>query len=355
MVEVYLGSKDGPQETAHWSKKGLLAHSNFGFSVSAGDVDGDGIDDLIVGASSDHGQPADYWEGRVFIYKGSKSGLSKDPLVILEGNQQYSRFGYATAAADVNGDGIDDVIVGAFQWTNGQSHEGRVSAFHGKAGGPSTTPDWMYESDQADSRYGIAVASAGDVNNDGKDDILVGAPDYKVVDGSDTLTGAGITHLFLGSTSGLSATPDWIGEGSHENSYFGVSISGAGDVNGDGYDDVIIGDNPQSGTPLNRGRANLYLGSNSGLTATAAWSQEGNQEGSRFGTSVVGVGDMNKDGLDDVVVAAYLYDGVYSDEGRVWGYSGSDQGLETTSTWSTGPASISSETGICLPMIYADK
>ena len=186
---------------------------------------------------------------RCSIYAGSKSGLSKTPLKILEGNHQYSRFGYSTAAADVNGDGIDDVIVGAFQWGYERSCSG--PAVHGGACGgiprQQDRPTFCAGLDgprkPGGSAIGVFVASAGDVNRDGFEDVLVGTPNYDVTAGSTVLANAGLVHLFHGSKNGLGADPAWTGQGSVASEAFGSSIHGAGDVNKDGYDDVIVGAN----------------------------------------------------------------------------------------------------------------
>jgi hypothetical protein len=80
------------------------------------------------------------------------------------------------SAGDVNGDGYSDVIVGAYQFDNGETDEGRAFVYHGSASGLSTTPNWTAESNQAGAFFGASVASAGDVNGDGFSDVIVGAP-----------------------------------------------------------------------------------------------------------------------------------------------------------------------------------
>ena len=95
---------------------------------------------------------------------------------------------------------------------------------------------WNSESNQIGAGFGSSVASAGDVNGDGYDDILVGASNY-----NGALTNQGSAALFLGSPDGPSKLPDWTAEGSQAFANFGASLAGADDVNGDGYDDVIVG------------------------------------------------------------------------------------------------------------------
>ncbi len=111
---------------------------------------------------------------------------------------------------------------------------------------------------------------------------------------------------------------------------FGYSVASAGDVNGDGYSDVIVGacfyDNGQT----DEGAAFIYHGSSSGLSTTAASQLEENQASARFGTSVASAGDVNGDGYSDVIVGAYLYDNGQSDEGAAFIYHGSSSGLSTT-------------------------
>lgn len=344
-VTVYLGSQDGPQSPEHWSGMGGLSHSGFGFGVAAGDVNGDGYDELIVGAPSDHDSSADMWEGRVFIYAGSQSGLSKTPLKILEGEHQYSRFGYSTACADVNGDGFDDVVVGAFQWgyqrltADQQSREGRVAVFHGSSSGPASAPNWTAEGNQADATFGLFVASAGDVNGDGYEDVMASGTGFDVTVNGNVLTDAGKVHVYHGSKDGLGKTPAWVSQGTENQAIFGATIHGAGDVNNDGYDDVIIGANTPNDDPANKGRAYVYHGSSNGLKTKPAWIQNGEQDGARFSVSVLGAGDIDNDGYDDVVAGAYRFDDTFIDEGHVWGFRGSADGLRNLPFWSAGPTS----------------
>jgi hypothetical protein len=150
-------------------------------------------------------------------------------------------FGTSVATAgDVNGDSFADIIVGAPIFTNGHNTEGRAYAFYGSASGLPTSADWTFESDLAMCQLGWNVATAGDINNDGFDDVLVSSEYCSPTPLEETREGR--VYLFLGSTSGLSPTYDWMAEGlPGSDESFGWSIASAGDINGDGFDDVVIG------------------------------------------------------------------------------------------------------------------
>ncbi len=171
-----------------------------------------------------------------------------------------------SSAGDVNGDGYGDVLVGAPYYDNGQADEGRALLFHGSATGLSTTPAWSGEGNQASALFGYSADSAGDVNGDVYGDVVVGAPAY-----DNGQTNEGAAFVYYGSVSGLSATPDWTGESNQATANYGNSVSSAGDVNGDGYGDLVVGAPYYDGGQTNEGRAFLYLGSASGLSATAGW------------------------------------------------------------------------------------
>jgi hypothetical protein len=144
--------------------------------LAPGDVNGDGYDDVIVGAVGYDDGETD--EGRVFVYYGSASGLPPAPDWTAESDQAGAGFASVSRAGDVNGDGYGDVIIGASAYDNGQTDEGRVYVYHGSASGLSTTPDEIAESNQDQAFFGFSVGTAGDVNGDGYDDVVVGAPYY---------------------------------------------------------------------------------------------------------------------------------------------------------------------------------
>src|SRR4029434_9610682 len=138
-------------------------------------------------------------------------------------------------AGDVNGDGYDDVIVGANGYDNGQTNEGRAYVYLGSAAGLSTTPAWTAESDQAGAELGISVATAGDVNGDGFSDVMVGASAY-----DNGQLDEGRAYAYLGSAAGLSTAAAWTAESDQVSANFGLTVATAGDVNGDGFSDVIV-------------------------------------------------------------------------------------------------------------------
>jgi hypothetical protein len=326
-VFVYLGSASGPSTTPDWTAQGNDTGGFFGWSVAtAGDVNGDGYDDVIVGSPyHDNGQ---YSVGEVFVFLGSASGLGTTPAWTVQGDQASEWFGISVATAgDVNGDGFDDVIVGAPYFTLGAFEEGRAFVYLGSASGLTTTLAWTIDGRQPAAHLGFSVATAGDVNGDGFDEVVVGAPHYD--NGQDN---EGRALLFMGSPAGPGTTPAWTAESNHMDADLGLSVASAGDVNGDGFGDVIVGAPQYDNGQDNEGRAFAFLGSASGLGTAPAWAAESNQGGANFGWSVATAGDMNGDGFGDVIVGAPQYDNGQADEGRAFVYLGSASGL------GTGPA-----------------
>jgi len=325
---VYHGSASGLSSFSNWSLEGNQVNAYFGTSVSsAGDVNGDGYSDVIVGAPYFDNGFTD--EGAAFVYHGSASGLSATAGWSGESNQESALFGLSVSGAgDVNGDGYSDLIVGARDFDNGQTDEGAAFVYHGSGSGISLSFSWSSEINQANSQYGFSVSSAGDVNGDGYSDVIVGANNYY-----NGVSGEGAAFVHYGSVSGLSLSSDWSVESNQANSNFGFSVSSAGDVNGDGYSDVIIGANLYDNGHTNEGRAFVYNGSASGLSTIISWNAESNQANSNFGNSVSSAGDVNGDGYSDVIVGAPFYDYNLENEGRVYVYHGSAAGLSSATNW----------------------
>ena len=128
--------------------------------------------------------------------------------------------------------------------------------------------------------------------------------------------------MYHGSSTGLATSAAWTAESDQASADFAFSVAGAGDVNGDGYSDVIVGAHLFDNVIANRGRALVYLGSASGLATAASWTAESSQSSSEFGISVAAAGDVNGDGYGDVIVGSSLYDNGQTNEGRAFVYYG---------------------------------
>ncbi|MFC1654166.1 integrin alpha [Myxococcota bacterium] len=330
---LYLGYTTGLSITPVWTSSGDDQQSaGYGFSVSsAGDVDNDGFDDFIVGAFGYDKTGTN--EGKAYLYLGSDTGLSTTPVWTSSGDdREGSIYGRSVSSAgDINGDGFDDIIVGAPYYDATNSMAGKAYLYLGSDTGLSTTPAWTSSGDDKTlAFYGYSVSSAGDVNGDGFDEIVIGSYLYDT-----TNDDAGKAYLYHGSDTGLSATPDWVSYGDNEfNAGYGYSVSSAGDVNGDGFDDVIVGAYNYDTTNNAAGKAYLYPGSDTGLSTIPAWSSSGDDNAdSNFGYSVSSAGDVNGDGFDDVIVGASSYDTTNTNAGKAYLYLGSDTGLSTTPSW----------------------
>lgn len=292
---------------------GAASGDTFGGAVSpAGDFNGDGIGDVIVGAYQSDAGGLD--AGRAYIYFGGRRVDAK-PDLILTGEAPGDLFGVSVACAgDVNKDGYADVIVGAHENDARGANAGRAYIYFGGPGA-DTKPDVVLTGEAAGDAFGYSVAGAGDMNKDGYADVVVGA-----YENSAAAAAAGRAYVFLGGPR-MDAVPDAILSGEATGDYFGISVAGAGDVNKDGFADVIVGAYQNDAGGLDAGRAYVYLGGKTlqdrpDVVMTAAGA------GDSFGFSVAGAGDMNGDGFADVIVGAYHNDAMGANAGRAYVFFG---------------------------------
>ena len=329
---LYSGASSGVVTLPAWTVDGGQAGAALGTSVGiAGDVNGDGYSDVIVGLPSHDGTFVD--EGAAWLFLGSASGPASSPDWQVAGGQAECAFGSAVyTAGDVNGDGYSDVVVGAPLFDDGAVDEGAVFLYYGSPTGPAVTPARVLTGGQAGAHFGHAAATAGDVDGDQFDDLLVGAPLFDT-----SFSNAGRAFLFLGSPSGPGTTPSWTASGDFTDVEYGFAVHTGGDVNLDGYCDLVIG--VPGGGYFGRagytraGRAHVFHGGPSGPGGSSDWEEGGPKLGARFGESVCTAGDLNGDGYDDVVVGAPDHQlGGLLQTGRTHAYLGSPKGLHNSET-----------------------
>ncbi|MCF2507081.1 FG-GAP-like repeat-containing protein, partial [Dyadobacter sp. CY107] len=321
---VWLGMADGVSSVAALKLEGNQNFAQMGWSVSdAGDVNGDGFDDVVIAANGyDNGQSS---EGAVFIYHGSKTGLSSIPTTKIESDQIYASMGKVASAGDVNGDGYGDIIIGVPLY--GENNSGAALVFHGSAQGIVNIIQIKIEGDQEDANFGNSVSCAGDVNSDGYSDVIIGASGY---DFENAFSDEGRVYIYHGSPAGIKNSAELTINGTADGNNMGTSVAGAGDINGDGFDDVIIG-NPfySSAEVAFEGAAFIYYGSQQGIDQLKFIKLMHIQPGGRFATSVSGAGDINADGFSDVIVGATHYgsgNGEYH-EGACFLFYGTSNGI----------------------------
>lgn len=263
--------------------EGKSKDANFGWSVSsAGDVNNDGFDDFIIGARWD--DAIGYHAGRAYVF----SGKNGDTLHIFDANSAGNSFGYDVSnAPDLNGDGYDDLIVGAYYYDAIYGNGGTVYVFSGKTGDTLH----VFSAEHSASAFGLSFAPLRDLDNDGISEIIIGAHNTYINDIS-----KGRTFVF----SGLTGDTLYIIDGEVTEGSFGRSVSSAGDVNGDSYDDFLIGAYKSAGFPRAAGRAYVF----SGLTGDTLLKLNGEHNEDFFGWSVSSAGDVNNDGYGDVIVGA---------------------------------------------------
>ncbi|MBN93179.1 MAG: hypothetical protein CL928_03790 [Deltaproteobacteria bacterium] len=297
----------------------------FGSKVApAGDVDGDGLADILVAApgSNTLGGSA-YPAGRTLIFTGAQLSIPRiDPLgiedayAVLEGEEPRDFSGTsATGVGDVDGDGRDDIVIGAFGNGSPIANAGKVYLVLGSSiagggtfdlGDASTSP-YMWEGEMQDDSLGKSVAAAGDVDGDNLDDFLIGAP-YASPNG----TQSGRAYLVLGSSLGSTGLVPasniaykFDGEGAGQ--WAATAVAGAGDVDGDGLSDILIGAPLADGAEPGAGRAYLWKGSQ--LTSPGTYNLssaslifQGTTDSEQLGEVVAFADDLSGDGRSEVMV-----------------------------------------------------
>lgn len=213
----------------------------------------------------------------------------------ITGAAAGDQFGISVShAGDINSDGFGDVIIGANGNDSGGAISGRAYIYFGGVV-PDTVADVIMTGEAADDNFGFSVSSAGDVNDDGFNDVIVGAPQNDAF----SLNNAGRAYIYFGGST-MNNVADVILSGLTINDKLGNSVSPAGDMNADGYGDVIVG---AFLTGNNAGSAYIYFGG-SAPDSTADMTLNGETSNDQFGASVASAGDMNGDGYSDVIIGA---------------------------------------------------
>jgi hypothetical protein len=255
-----LEDRTVPSGSAGFQAAGVGANDATGNSTAVGDVNGDGIGDLIIGAPS-----ANANAGKVYVVFGTRSGFPDPlPLSSLNGTNGFEldglagdQAGFSVAAGDVNGDGIADILINA---RGANSGAGTVDVVFGKTSGWSGTPTTLNstflngtngaEFDPPAGAYlgnGASTLAVGDINGDGIGDLIMGAPHVAIISGNQ-----GAVYVVFGKSGAWSGTPTTLNStflnginGAEFDGAAGASLTGnsvaAGDVNHDGIADIIIG------------------------------------------------------------------------------------------------------------------
>jgi Ca2+-binding RTX toxin-like protein len=350
--------------------------------ASAGDVNGDGIDDLLIGAPKNGNGFSP--EGAAYLVYGSASTGSTVTLgdialgtggfkITGENGNDYVGSS-VSSAGDINGDGIDDLIVGAGGGIFGARNGGAAYVIFGttstvsaidlasvaqSTGGFKVTAEGLYD------HAGSSVSAAGDVNGDGIDDLIVGATNVGAV-------GEGAAYIVFGTAS--SVFPVSLGDvgngtggfkiiGQTAFDHVGESVSAIGDINDDGFDDVIVGTVSDDAGGPNAGAAYVIFGATPNSSAidlddiargVGGFKIIGQSAGDFAGRSVSSAGDVNGDGIDDLIIGAFLNDSIDDAAGAayvIFGTSSNPRSIWTISRSASVASKSTAKASSTLPEI----
>jgi len=289
---------------------GITADSSTGKGIGWGDVNGDGFDDILVGAPGTWGGGN---AGAAYLIHGPVYGTldltAADAEFVAEASGDEAGLDIA-ADGDANNDGLADVLIGAYRNDEAGSNAGAAYLLHGPLSGSIdlVSADAKLLGEEENDFAGTCVSWAGDVDGDGMSDALLGA--YKQGAGGEN---AGAAYLLYSPFSGTidlaSSDAKFVGEEGGDQA--GISVSGAGDVDADGFDDMLVGAMRNAEGALNGGAAYLLYGPQYGTVDLSAAGAKliGEYEGDLAGYNVNSAGDVDGDGYDDILVGAYWENG----------------------------------------------
>ncbi len=340
--------------------QGVDEKDRTGSSVSsAGDFNGDGIDDIIIGVPrADLNGNSNV--GETYVVFGRPQGTDFDAILNLSSlgsndgfklngidHEDYSGIS-VSSAGDINGDGYDDLIIGAYyaeSLIDNYSNAGEAYVVFGFSGNTATAIElssldgsngFVFHGFEAKDFTGISASNAGDINGDGYDDLIIGSD----ASGGDSPANTGETYVIFGQGGSFEPSLDSSDLNgingftlkSPASERFGFSVANAGDINGDGYDDLVIG--APSASPNGNSKAGktyVAFGSNansagsaidlSSLDGSNGFVLNGVDAEDYSGASVAGVGDVNGDGYDDIIIGAYVADGYAGEAYLVFGFN----------------------------------
>ena len=277
------------------------AYDNLGWAVTGvGDINGDGYGDIGVGVPA--GDPSSGNNaGIAYIF----SGYGGDTLYIFEGESPGDFLGISMSGiGDINEDGTGDFLIGATSNDENGLNAGKVYAISGTDGSVLHT----FLGPSAYDNFGISLSGIGDINSDEVPDILIGATQYDA-------GGPGAVYVYSGNDG------SFLFQVSGENTadYFGADVAAIGDVNNDGFPDFAVGAPYNDANGSAAGRAYIYSG-----TGTLLHTLTGEHAGDLFGFSIDGAGNIDGDGCDDIIIGAQSFAGKFYDSGRAYLISGID-------------------------------
>jgi len=362
-VNVIYGTADGLSSTnsQYWNQDwhqgdlymGGTAEigDHFGAALAAGDFNQDGYDDLAIGIPDESSEAHGTSFGTMMVLNGSAIGLTASTKIWSRGTQaeEYERFAYALAAGDFNDDGYDDLAVGIpGDNLGGAEKAGAVQLYYGSNGGLQSILDnyWsqfrpeVTDEPEDNDMFGWSLTT-GDFDGDGYDDLAIGVP-YEDITSTVTITDAGAVNVLYGTDNGIGFTGEqfWhqkigsIQSICEENDRFGYTLT-AGDFNGDGYFELVVGVPFEDWLESDTGIIQVLFGTSGGLTdANNQLWRQGNlspsvteEAGDEFGYAVA-AGNFNGDLYDDLSIGApFRDDGASTDSGMIYYLSGGVDGL----------------------------
>ena len=253
--------------------------------------------------------------------------ISPEPYLVLETNASTEFGTDANSNGDFNADGYSDLIYGE---PGANDSTGAIHIHYGSVSGYAQTPDLSLFGGHQGARFGASLAMIGDADGNGYDDILVGAPNQNNATGNTT----GAAALYSGFATGLNPNPVWAKWGTTTDGLFGANVGAAGDVNGDGYADFMVCEKGWEGPDEGLGKVHIHLGNST--ISTQSVEIVGHEDNLILGYSILGLGDGNGDGFDDIVIGSSMDITDVSGRGRAQVHYGGINGIDSTAnhTWS---------------------